>query len=389
MVMRYGSLNRQFDPELPLLDEYNALAFQALVAEYIQECLRQGKPIGDEDAIRLQLGIHIDGDCITFALPIPFRSFPPPDRLRTAEMINHRYQPRRGWLWGSSCVEDILRRSTESLGPETAETSGFPQRPPPAAVVVVDRGCSPIGQCPSTNPRIGCEVEVEVVHPPASASPPVPDRSIAFTSLQISTSTPRAREERAGSDVWNTPMARRHSGSGALLSHPSAPFLSPTALECAADIQVDIDDDPFEMPQPPGLDAEELETTNGTVQMHRTSESTPAPHESGPLPAASSPSSAAVKVIPCSRCHTRGYPCKAPSTETGRRTKRPACLQCARSHTTCDMRIVTESDEKEYQKVLGYLDEIEEAFDHDVPVDISPHFRMLEAATKLLQEAEW
>lgn len=355
--MRCGSPDGRFDPNLPLLSDTNALAFQALIADYSCECLKAGEDIGDKDEIRSQLGIHVNGDTVTFAIPRVLMARSSPERLKTAAAINRRYQPRRNWPWGPSCVDDVLRRSQEPSKP--AETADTRSEAPP-----------------------------ETEQPIASASLQdtlCPDVSVV---LETPATPPTLEADCSRNDTCDTPIARRQRESDVLPDQSTLPLSLSNLPYCEPEAHIDIDDDPFEMPPETYLGPGDLQTPRGSEgpeESLRTPGSTSI-IEPGDL---GSPSPQAIKVKPCSRCTERDLVCVAPQIESGPRKKRPACVRCVRSHTSCDMRLVTEEKEQEFQYILDMLEKVEESYKHDVPHDISPWMRMLEATAKRLQEVEW
>lgn len=438
-VMRHGSLDGKWNPCLPFLSQHNALAFQAVVADYVAACLKQGEDVGDKEEIRLQLGIIIGEENVTFALPRILRSLPIADQQLAAALVNRRYQPRRGWPWGPSCVEDVLLRSAEMSGAGEGSETARERSGSETSCEVGVTGDLP--RC--TNP----EAPVDST---AAASLPFPPQSVAFPSTLRSSTPPQVQAEgdRTGYDASvdsatlphtgedssgcdptllsttlpheldsscydadctpmgrrqrersllpdrsnmplrlpdllergfenriDTPLARRQEGRNWQRPHGVSPLQSPDLPERVPDVEADIDDAPFEMPPEPDLDTVVLDTTEGTEQLPRT----PASH----LP------QRATKIRSCSRCKDRGHRCEAPAAGNQPRTKRPACIKCAASHKTCDMRIVDEADEAEYKELLDVLEVIEEAYDNDMPSDVGSWVWMLEATAKRLQEVQW
>lgn len=418
-VMRYGSLDGKWDPALPLLSEHNVLAFQALTADYSRVCLKMNEALGEDDAIRLQLGIHIDNGEVTFALPQVLRSKPLSYLREAAGLINRRYQPRSGCPWGPTSVDNVLRRS--GLMPGTAEILGSLRMAPAAPV-------EPVGQVSRTQEAVRearpcCEGEavhthLTAEHSAARLSPPIPfpptpansslvrdddgdssyfdmsDSPLGRLHLRSNCAAlpplpSNSHENDTNASSTETPIARRQVERSLRMSQTPLPRQLSPRIAREPGFQTNIDDEPFEMPLQPELDTDALDTSQESGERSMT----PEPISAAPAVAVSlsnvSSSPVVVKIKPCSRCSTRDLLCNAPPASNNARTKRPACIHCAKSHKTCDMRIVDEALEQEYSSVLAMLEEVEGAYQHDMPSDISPWIWMLEATAKRLQEVPW
>lgn len=423
-VMEAGSLQGQWDPARPLFSEYNVLASQALFADYIRDCLKANDPVGEETAIRQQLGINIEAGVVTFSLPQVLRTKPLAEQREVANLINRRYQPRFGCPWGSSSVDDVLRRSEQTAATTELSSStrmgpsirvGLPQLTSPNATPPQMDSSTPThieednfafeaafdAYDTSISPWQRVLPDHDIVRP---RSPPAPPRG---PSIQTDTPVARRRDEgilpadcstllrRSPADLernsnarTDTPIARRQESS-LRPSHASSPLHPPFRPEGESGFQTGFEDEPFEMPPEPVLDADafnsaqQQEEQTGTPRARATPSTVSFPHT------AALSALTAVKVRACSRCTTREVPCLAPPAGSNPRTKRPACVQCAKSHKTCDMRIVDEAEEQEYQGILDLLEEVEEAYQHEIPDAVSPWVWMLEATAKRLQEVPW